>query len=79
MKLLYRDTGDLCASIGLLAVRLVVGVAFLFHGWPKIQNPMGWMGEKAPVPGLLQAAAAGFLVGWGARIRRVPRADRLAR
>jgi putative oxidoreductase len=28
------------------------------HGWPKIQNPMAWMGPEAPVPGILQMAAA---------------------
>jgi putative oxidoreductase len=42
----------------LLLLRLVTGLAFLFHGWPKIQNPLGWMGPDAPVPGVLQALAA---------------------
>jgi putative oxidoreductase len=45
-------------SLGLLVVRVVMGAAFMFHGWPKIQNPMGWMGDKATVPPALQAAAA---------------------
>src|SRR5437867_1183325 len=45
-------------AVGLLLLRLVTGVAFLFHGWPKITNPMGWMPPEAPVPGVLQAAAA---------------------
>jgi putative oxidoreductase len=45
-------------SIGLLLLRLVVGAAFMLHGWPKIQNPTGWMGAEAPVPAALQAAAA---------------------
>ena len=44
--------------MGLLLLRLVMGAAFLFHGWPKIQNPMGWMGADAPVPAVLQALAA---------------------
>jgi putative oxidoreductase len=35
-----------------------MGVAFLFHGWPKIQNPFGWMGPDAPFPGILLALAA---------------------
>ena len=39
-----------------LFVRLVVGAAFMFHGWGKMQNPMGWMGPD--VPGILQAMAA---------------------
>ena len=35
-----------------------MGAAFILHGWGKIQNPMGWMGPEAPVPGILQALAA---------------------
>jgi putative oxidoreductase len=35
-----------------------MGVAFVFHGWPKIQNPMGWMGSETSVPAILQALAA---------------------
>lgn len=49
------------AAVGLLLVRLVVGVAFAFHGWGKINSPggpMGWMGPDAPLPGYLLAAAA---------------------
>jgi putative oxidoreductase len=45
-------------SGGLLILRLVAGLAFMFHGWGKIQNPTGWMGPDAPVPGVLQALAA---------------------
>jgi putative oxidoreductase len=45
-------------SIGLLLVRVIAGLAFMFHGWPKIQNPFGWMGEEAPVPGIIQALPA---------------------
>ena len=29
-------------SLALLVLRLAVGMAFVIHGWPKIQNPMGW-------------------------------------
>lgn len=42
----------------LLVMRLVVGAAFMLHGWGKIQAPMSWMGPGAPVPGVLQALAA---------------------
>jgi putative oxidoreductase len=42
----------------MLLLRLVAGLAFMFHGWSKIQNPMGWMGEESWAPGLLQALAA---------------------
>jgi putative oxidoreductase len=46
------------ASLGLLALRLAVGAAFMLHGFGKIQNPMGWMGPDSPTPGALQALAA---------------------
>lgn len=57
-RLLYCDTVGRVGSVGLLLLRLVMGVAFIFHGWPKIQNPMGWMGPEASVPAILQALAA---------------------
>jgi putative oxidoreductase len=51
-------------AVGLLALRLVAGAAMMFHGWPKVQNPTGWMGD-APVPGVLQAASAVAEFGGG--------------
>ena len=45
-------------DIVLLLLRLVVGIAFIFHGYGKIQNPFAWMGEGAAIPGFLQALAA---------------------
>ena len=45
-------------STGLLLLRIVAGLAFMFHGWGKIKNPTGWMGENANIPGILQALAA---------------------
>ncbi len=48
-------------AVGLLILRLVVGAAFVLHGWGKISSPggmTGWMPAGAPVPGFLQAAAA---------------------
>ena len=44
----------------LLVVRVVMGVAFILHGWPKIQNPMGWMNAMGGegVPSFIQALAA---------------------
>ena len=56
--LFYCDTVGTIGSVGLLLLRLVMGAAFLFHGWPKIQNPLGWMGPECTVPGILQALAA---------------------
>jgi putative oxidoreductase len=45
-------------AVGLLVLRLVMGAAFVLHGWPKIQNAFAWMGPQAPVPGFLQGLAA---------------------
>jgi putative oxidoreductase len=56
--LFYCDTVGHIGSVGLLLLRLVMGVAFIFHGWPKIQSPMGWMGPESPVPAILQVLAA---------------------
>lgn len=53
------------ASTALLFLRLVVGIAFIFHGWGKIQAPFGWMGADAPVPGFLQLLAAVAEFGGG--------------
>ena len=43
---------------GLLVLRVIAGVAFMFHGWGKIQQPFSWMGPDAGMPGLLQFLAA---------------------
>ena len=45
-------------SAGLLLLRIVAGLAFMFHGYGKIQNPFGWMGANANIPGVFQALAA---------------------
>src|SRR5262245_13361627 len=50
-------------STGLLLLRIVVGAAFVLHGWPKIQNPFGWMGDA--LPGILQSLAAVAEFGGG--------------
>lgn len=52
-------------SIGLLLVRIVMGLAMMLHGWGKIQNPMAWMGPDSPVPGVLQFLAAFSEFGGG--------------
>ncbi|MCB1325341.1 MAG: DoxX family protein [Spirochaetales bacterium] len=53
------------ASVGLLLLRLVAGLAFLFHGWGKIQNPLSWMGPDSGVPAVLQLLAAVSEFGGG--------------
>ena len=49
------------ANFSVLLLRVVVGLAFMIHGFSKIQNPFAWMdpwlGPQAPV-GILQALAA---------------------
>jgi putative oxidoreductase len=50
----YQQTG---LSLGLLVLRLIMGVAFVMHGTDKIAAPFTWM-QGAPVPGFFQAAAA---------------------
>lgn len=46
------------AAFGLLAIRVVAGLALMLHGFPKIQNPFGWMGPDGFAPPFLQALAA---------------------
>jgi putative oxidoreductase len=60
-SLIYPEFVRGRGALGLLILRLVVGSAFIQHGWGKIQHPFGWMNQPdqpAPVPGILQAAAA---------------------
>ncbi len=43
-------------GLGLVLMRVVAGLAMAVHGWPKIQDPMGWAGTQFPQ--FLQALAA---------------------
>lgn len=54
----YCDTTGWIGSVGLLGLRLVMGAAFVLHGWPKIQHPFDWMGAEASVPAVFQVLAA---------------------
>src|SRR6185312_3468650 len=58
LKCFQRPELPKCASAALLLLRLIAGVAFVFHGWGKMQAPMSWMGPDAPIPGFLQLLAA---------------------
>ena len=59
MKTLFAAKNqNFYGSMALLALRVVMGLAFMFHGWSKIQAPFGWMGPDSSVPGILQALAA---------------------
>lgn len=51
-------------SLGLLSFRVIMGLAFIFHGLPKVQSAFTWMGEGT-LPGILQAFAAYSEVGGG--------------
>ena len=57
-KCLLPPAQSRCSSSGLLLVRVVAGLAFMFHGFGKIQTPFNWMGPDSPVPGFLQLLAA---------------------
>lgn len=46
------------ASTGLLVIRLVAGLAFVLHGWGKIQHPFSWAGPNSPYPAFLLGLAA---------------------
>jgi len=56
------------ASLALLLLRLLFGIAFVLHGWGKIQAPFNWMPPDAPVPGILQFLAAFSEFGGGIAI-----------
>jgi putative oxidoreductase len=58
MKLFTPPILSTRVSTGLLLLRLIVGLAFMYHGYGKIQNPFGWMGPKSNYPGIFQALAA---------------------
>ena len=55
------------ASVSLLVLRVIAGVAFILHGWGKIQTPFAWLPEGAPIsiPGFLQFLAAVSEFGGG--------------
>jgi len=52
------------ASTGLLFVRIVMGVAFILHGWGKIQAPFSWM-PNSTIPGIFLFLAAVSEFGGG--------------
>jgi putative oxidoreductase len=53
------------SDVALLLIRAVAGLAFMLHGWGKIQNPFSWMGSDAFAPGAFQALAAVSEFGGG--------------
>lgn len=65
-SLLFPASPGFRPSVGLLALRVVCGAAFMFHGWDKIRRPFTWMGAESGMPGILQALAAVSEFGGGA-------------
>lgn len=57
-KLLFSAWPSNFASLGLLVLRITFGAGLMLHGWPKIQNPVGWMGPESWAPGFVQALGA---------------------
>lgn len=45
-------------DVALLLLRFVAGLAFMYHGWGKIQQPFAWMGPESAIPGVFQGLAA---------------------
>jgi putative oxidoreductase len=60
MKAKFFSTPDHPVTVdsALLLIRLVIGYAFIMHGWGKIQHPFNWMGDESAMPGIFQALAA---------------------
>jgi putative oxidoreductase len=52
-------------SAGLLILRVVGGLAFMYHGHGKVLDPFGWMGPNAGIPGVFQALAGVSEFGGG--------------
>lgn len=65
MRKIYGNFVGGRAAIGLLILRVVFGLGIMLHGSHKILHPFNWMGENAPVPGVLQALAAVSEFGGG--------------
>jgi len=63
MRKFFPPFLDGSPAVGLLFLRLIMGAAFVLHGFDKIQHPFDWMGDK--VPGALQALAAFSEFGGG--------------
>jgi putative oxidoreductase len=54
------------SDLALLALRLLLGAAFILHGFPKIQHPATWAAHVLPgVPSWLSAIAAFVEFGGG--------------
>jgi len=64
-RLLAVRKHSMFADLAFTALRGTAGLAFMFHGWGKIQSPTGWMGSEGPIPGVFQALAVVAELGGG--------------
>ena len=60
---------SLAAGLGLLVLRLFVGLAFIRHGWPKLRNLKTWSTAMQTPQWLCFLSAASM---WGAGIALIP-------
>jgi len=69
ITLLVPTGPSLAAGLGLLVLRLFVGVAFIRHGWPKLRNLKTWATAMKTPEWLCFLSAASM---WGAGIALIP-------
>ena len=69
VTLLVPTGPSLAAGLGLLVLRLFVGLAFIRHGWPKLRNLKTWSTAMQTPQWLCFLSAASM---WGAGIALIP-------
>jgi putative oxidoreductase len=65
MQKLFTDFILPPGAAGILILRVITGLAFMLHGFGKIQQPFSWMGPDSWAPPILQAIAAVAEFGGG--------------
>jgi putative oxidoreductase len=68
VTLLVPTGPSLAAGLGLLVLRLFVGVAFIRHGWPKLRNLKTWSTAMKTPEWLCFLSAASMWAGGNALI-----------
>jgi putative oxidoreductase len=58
MRALFPNVVRGRAALGIFAIRAIVGLGFIFHGYQKMHDPLGWMGPHGFAPPWLQAIVA---------------------
>jgi putative oxidoreductase len=57
MRRIFYTQLPCSVSAGILILRLALGVAFILHGWSKVQHPFNWWPD-GPISGNMQALGA---------------------